>query len=163
MPSKKKTSKSVNWSTKKLDWKLVLIILLFAVGGTWLLARSYAAPSKGGGGGKPSQGSGTISLQLPPAIDNNSDGQPNWSDQVSFSVATTSTTQPWVNLKCVQGGKLVSEGWKGYFVGSLDTTRNFNLSSPSWVSGAADCTAFLDMYTSKGYQQLTSTSFHVNP
>jgi hypothetical protein len=89
--------------------------------------------------------------------DANANGLPNWADTVTFNVSTSATTQPWVNLKCTQNGKVVAQGWNGYFAGSL-TGTNFQLASPTWSGGAADCTAYL---TTPTWSVLASTSFHV--
>jgi hypothetical protein len=114
------------------------------------------------GGGKPGAGSGTGTISLAPLVyDANGNGLPNHGDTVTFVVSTTATTSPYVDLQCFQNGVLVAEGSRGYFDGSLDT-RNFGLNAPSWTSGAADCTAYLDMSTRRGMQQLASTSFHVD-
>ena len=105
---------------------------------------------------KPPSGSGgTISLVL---LDS-TDGLAHWGGTVTFNIATTATTEPWVNLKCYQGGVLVAEGYNGYFDRSI-TGRNFRLYSPSWTGGAADCTAYL---TTPQRAVLASTSFHVYP
>jgi hypothetical protein len=116
---------------------------------------AFSARGGGGGGkGKPNRGgSGTITMQMVDPADTT----PNWGDWVTFTVSTTSTDQPWVNLKCYQDGTLVAEGWNGYFEGSL-TGRNFGLYSPQWTSGAAECTANL---TNPQWQVLGTTSFHV--
>jgi hypothetical protein len=125
-----------------------------------VLALAPIALAGKGGGGKPggggtTGGSGTISMVL--VTDRNGDGLPNWADTVTFNISTSSTTQPWVNLKCTQNRTLVAQGWNGYFVGSL-TGTNFQLASPTWSSGAADCTAYL---TNPSWAVLASTSFHV--
>jgi hypothetical protein len=147
----------------------VLVVLSIAVLALALVPAAGLA-AKGGnggghGGGKPggggSTGTSSISLAYPLVYDANGNGVPNWRDTVSFNVSTTATTQPYVDLQCFQNGVLVAEGWRGYFDGSLDT-RNFGLYSGQWMGGAADCTAYLDMSTSKGMQQLASTSFHVD-
>ena len=117
-----------------------------------------------GGGGKPSGGV-TIRLVLPPDTDKNADGLANFGDTVSFNISTTATTQPFVNLLCYQNGALVANGWRGYFVGSLDyPNRGFGLNSGAWQSGAADCTAYLKYYSSNGkINTVASISFQVNP
>lgn len=119
-------------------------------------------PSGGGGGHKGSGGTtggtGTISLVTPPVVDNNGNGAANWGDVVRFNVSTTSTTSPYVNLYCYQNGVLVAGGSEGYFAGALDD-GNFGLYAPSWMSGAADCTANL---VNGGGSVLGSTSFHVD-
>jgi hypothetical protein len=115
--------------------------------------------AKGGGGGKPPKpgagGTGTITM----AMVDPADPVANWGDWVTFTVSTTATSEPWVNLKCWQNGTLVAEGWNGYFDRSL-TGRNFGLYSPSWSGGAAECTAYL---TTPQHSVLGSTSFHVEP
>ena len=118
----------------------------------------------GGGGGKPgggSTGTSSISLSYPLVYDANGNGAPNWHDTVKFNVSTTTTTQPYVELECFQNGVLVAAGSRGYFDGSLDTP-NFGLYGGGWMSGAADCTAYVSMSTSKGMQRLASTGFHVD-
>lgn len=111
-----------------------------------------------GGGGNTTGGSGTISLAFPLVRDTNGNGTPNWGDAVRFNVSTTSTTQPYVNLYCYQNGTFVAGGSEGYFAGALDD-GNFGLYAPSWMSGAADCTAKL---VNPSGSVLGSTSFHVD-
>jgi hypothetical protein len=117
---------------------------------------SNGAGGKHGGGG--STGGGTIAL-APLVVDNNGDGLPNWGDVVTFDIST-SAGAPFVNLQCTQNSTVVLVGWKGYFVGSLDTNWNFGLSSGAWQSGAASCTAYLKVQNSRGgWTTLASTSF----
>ena len=127
------------------------LVLCLAAAPTALAAKDGGS---GGGGGKPSRG-GTATISL--ATVSSADGVPRWNDRVTFSVATTATTQPWVNLRCYQGGALVSEAYEGYFDGALGD-RVFGLSSPIWTSGTADCTARV---TTPQGTQLGSMSFHV--
>jgi hypothetical protein len=162
--AKRSKNKSLLKSRKSFSMAQILVfIVAFAAIGTVATWQSFAAPHTGGG--KPSHGgTGTISLSLPPIIDNNGDGLPNWSDAVTFNISTTATTQPWVNLLCYQNGVLVAGGTRGFFAGSLDWPNpKFGLDGGGWASGAADCTAYLDMQTKQGMQHLASTSFHVNP
>jgi hypothetical protein len=115
-----------------------------------------------GGGGKPSggtSGGGTLALVL--VTDQNGNGSPNRGDTVAFNISTTAT-EPFVNLRCYQSGVLVLNGSQGYFDGALNSSRNFGLGSGAWQSGAADCTAWLDVYTKQGWSHLGSTSFHVD-
>ena len=123
-----------------------------------LIAGTTFAAKGGGGGHRTTSGGGSISL-APLVVDKNSNGTPNVGDTVTFNVSTTSTDQPYVNLVCGQG----YDSWRGYFVGSLDSNWNFILGSGGWTSGAADCTAWLGMYTKQGFQRLASTGFHVDP
>jgi hypothetical protein len=145
-----------------LSLAVLALALVPAVG---LAAKGGNASAGGGGkpgGGGSTTGGGTISLAHPLVYDANGNGLPNAGDVVMFDVSTTATDQPFVNLKCFQNGVLVANGWKGYFAGSLDTTWGFGLGSGAWQGGAAECTAWLDMYTKQGWKQLASTSFHVD-
>ena len=116
----------------------------------------------GGHGGSTTTGGGTITLADPLVVDQNDNGKPNFGDVVTFNVSTTATTQPYVNLVCSGSGASYNS-WRGYFAGSLDSNWNFVLGSGGWTSGAADCTAWLGMYTKRGFQRLDSTGFHVDP
>lgn len=141
--------------------QVLLFVLIFAAVGAVAIWQSLAAPHNGGGKGA----SGSVSLNLPPLTDNNSDGQPNFGDTINFSIST-SVSQPYVNLQCFQNNKLVAEGWRAYYEGSLDWPNGaFGLNGGSWSGGEADCTAYLKYYTGKGknpWVTITSTSFHVN-
>jgi hypothetical protein len=134
-------------------------IALFAVIAALVLAFASvptALAAKGGGRGGTS---GTSSLSL--VLLNSTDGLPHYGQQVTFNVDTTATGEPYVNLKCFQNGVFVGEAWRGFFPASL-TGQIFSLGgSTAWQGGAADCTAYLDKYTKRGWQQLASTSFHV--
>jgi hypothetical protein len=134
------------------------LISLLVIG--LLVVPVFAAKGGGGGGGKGHHGSGTTgSGTVTMAMVDPADTTANQGDWITFTVSTTATDQPWVNLKCWQGGDLVAQGWNGYFEGSL-TGRNFGLYSPAWTAGAADCTAYL---TTPQWAILGSTSFHVDP
>ena len=158
-------AKKQNYLKKKQSFsgaQVLLFVLLFAGVGAVAIWQSLAAPHNGGKGG-----GGTIALNLPPFTDKNSDGQANFDDIVNFSISTTATSQPYVNMQCFQNGVKVSEGWRAYYEGSLDWPNGiFGLNGGQWASGAADCTAYLKYYTGKGknpWVTLTSTNFHVNP
>lgn len=151
----KRKTKSVNKKVAFSHRDFLMYILVFALVGAFTLWISLAAPHK------PGSGSSSVVLSLPPVVDNNGDGLPNWGDTVTFNVSTTATTQPYINLVC-SGNGVGYSSWKGVFPGSLDTNWNFVLSSGGWTGGAADCTATLGMYTKHGFSKLTSTSFHVN-
>ena len=132
---------------------LISLLVVGLIAGTAFAGR--------GGTGKPSGGGGTISLS-PLAYDANGDSLPNYGDRVTFTLSTTATTKPWVELDCYKGGALVYQDRRGFFDGSL-TGEVFNLgTSGAWQSGAADCTAWLVKYTTKGWSKLASTSFHVD-
>jgi hypothetical protein len=118
-----------------------------------------------GGGGKGSGGAtgGSSSITAPFVVTDTGTPGLSFGDTVTFHVSTTATTQPYVNLRCYQNGVLGYNSWRGYFAQSLDTNWNFVLGSGAWTSGAADCTAWLGMYTKQGsWRQLASTSFHVD-
>jgi hypothetical protein len=88
-------------------------------------------------------------------------GGPHYGDTVTFDVTTTATSYPFVNLTCYQNGGLVAQGSAGFFAGALGN-GTFGLYSPKWTGGAADCTAYLDMYSHGKWKHLASTSFHVD-
>jgi hypothetical protein len=150
-------SKSIKQRKFSLN-HLVVTALVFGLVGGFIGWVAFAAPHKGGGG------TGTISLVM--VTDQNSDGLPNWDDTVTFAVSASSTTQPYVTVKCSQNGTLVSQQSSGIFPASLG--QNFTLASTAWQSGAADCTATLqnwDNYYKRGTRgivDITSMTFHVN-
>lgn len=124
-----------------------------------------AIAAKGGnGGGKPNGGSTSgSSIQLAPLVyDANGNSLPNHGDVVTFNVSTTATTEPFVNVRCYQNGALVLNSWQGYFDGALNDSRDFPLGSGGWPSGAADCTANVDVYARNKWNVLATTSFHVD-
>jgi hypothetical protein len=139
-----------------LEGALIALLVVGLLAGT-----SLAAKGGNSGGGKGGHGSttggGTIALHHPLVVDNNGNGAPNWNDVVSFDIATTATTSPYVHLMCYQNGTMVAQGWDGYFSGALGG-RTFGLAAPSWTGGAATCKANLE--TSTG-SVLGSTSFDV--
>jgi hypothetical protein len=86
---------------------------------------------------------------------------PQFGDTVTFSVSTTATSNPFVNVNCYQNGVLVMNSWSAFFPGGVN--QNFGLYSPVWQSGAADCQADLGMLTNNGkWKVLASMPFHVN-
>src|SRR5207247_2159796 len=86
---------------------------------------------------------------------------PQFGQTITFSVSTTATSNPFVNVNCYQNGVLVMNSWSAFFPGG--TNQNFGLYSPSWQSGAANCTADLGMLASNGkWKVLASTSFDVS-
>lgn len=122
------------------------------------LAVATPAFAKGGHGGGGS-GSSTLSLVLVDSLD----GIAHSGQQVTFAVATTATSSPFVSLNCYQGGVWVYTASAGFFA-AYPWSRNFTLSSTAWMSGAADCTARL--YSTKDGTRTTTlatASFHVNP
>jgi hypothetical protein len=129
-----------------------------------VLAISLAlVPAALAGKSKPGGGSGGSSSISGPVLvtDLNGNGIVNFGDTVTFNESTTATSQPYVNVLCYQNGVEVMNSWNGFFDQALNPTRNFGLYSPSWQSGAASCTAWLDMYTRRGTAQLASVNFQV--
>jgi len=120
-----------------------------------------ALAAKGGGGSHPGTG-GSSSITGPVMVTDTGTPGVSYGDTVTFTVSTTATTTPFVNLQCYQNGVQVASGMKGFWDGSIDVNWNFGLSSPMWQSGAADCVASLEMQTKRGWAQLASTNFHVN-
>ena len=127
---------------------------------TLALSFSVAAPAMargghGGGGG----GSSSVSLVL---VDS-TDGVAHNGQQVTFAVATTATTSPFVSVNCYQGEVWVYTASAGFFA-AYPWSRNFTLSSTAWMSGEAECTARLySTKTGTRTTTLATTSFHVNP
>lgn len=91
--------------------------------------------------------------------------------KVTFDVSTTATQYPWVTVDCYENGAWVYHASNGIFPTSLNQV--FTLASNTWMSGPADCTAYLenwdsysknwDSYSKNGKTTtLASTSFHVN-
>jgi hypothetical protein len=95
------------------------------------------------------------------ALTTTSTSTPHFGDMVTFTISTTETSNPFVNLNCYQNGILVSVGWSAFSRGG--TGQDFGLYSPSWQSGAADCEADLGMLTkNERWKVLASMSFHVD-
>jgi len=88
--------------------------------------------------------------------------RPSFGDQVTFNVSTTATDTPWVDARCYQGGTLVYEQWAGFYAG-YPAGQTFTLGpTQMWTGGAANCTARLVEWTSKGTDKtLASVGFNV--
>ena len=138
-----------------LEGALIAALVVGLMAGTALAGK--------GGGGKPggggsTTGGGTIAVAV--IVDQNSNGAPNWNDNIRFNVSTTSTTQPRVDLACYQGAMVYFQQ-TGYWDGYLwPWTQTMNLSSGAWTSGGADCTATLYKLTNSGSRtNLATLSF----
>ncbi len=115
---------------------------------------AQAAPSQSHGKKPPV--TGTISLivlnQAAPAA----------GDVVDFTVATTATDKPWVDLACSQNGVLVYHWQRAYYEGAYG--YGFTLASEAWTSGPARCEAkllkLLDLSGTKS-KVLATTQFDV--
>jgi hypothetical protein len=119
-----------------------------------IAAPVFAGKGKPGGG---STTNGTITMVL---MDGATEAR--FGGRVTFTVATTATAYPYVHLMCRQNGVLVGEGRQGFFASAIGN-KWFSLGpTPSWQSGAADCTANLEKYTNRGWSVLAFTTFHVS-
>jgi hypothetical protein len=131
-----------------------------AVGALALVPAAFAGKGGGKGGHTGGGGGGTISMVL--ADDTNGNGVANYGEKVTFTVATTATTNPQVNLKCYQNGVVVLNGSAGF--GADDPwawAQIFTLSTAAWTGGAANCTATLSYYNGRGFTTLATTGFPV--
>jgi hypothetical protein len=137
----------------------ITVVALFAL---LLVPATFAAKGgggggggkPGGGGGKPGGGSSTGSLTLVMVSDQNANGSPNWNDTVTFTVSTTNA-YPYVSVRCYKGTTLVYAADAGFYASyPWPGSQMMPLYSPSWTSGAADCTTTLD--------GSPSLSFHVD-
>jgi hypothetical protein len=143
-----------------MERKTALRIVLGVALVTLAIAPPTALAGKGGGGGKPGRntGNGTISLVM--VYDANGNGSPNWGDSVRFSVATTATTQPNVDLTCTQNGIVVYGATTGYYDSyPWPWTQTMGLTSSKWTGGAASCIAKLYAFAGSGTTTLATLSF----
>lgn len=136
-----------------------LSTLLAATAGLAAASLLTAGPAAAAHGAKPSGGSSSIQL----VVASGSDSVPNWGEAVTFTVSTTATSQPHVDLLCSQAGKTVYSATTGYYASyPWPWTQTMTLSSQLWTGGAASCTASLYMFTSKGAKNvLAALSFPV--
>ena len=127
-----------------------------------LVPAALAGKPAGGGhhGGGTTTGS-TISL-APVVLDVNTPGL-SFGDTITFTVSTTATDAPFVDVQCVQNGVVVYNTSEGFFSWAMNAPYyTYTLSSGMWHSGAADCTAYLQVDANRGWSTLASTSFHAN-
>ncbi len=121
---------------------------------------SEARGGNGGPKGKPSGGSGSLTLVM--VNDVNGNGLPNWGDSVRFNVSTTATTEPHVSLTCSQNGEVVYGASTGYYASyPWPWTQVMKLSSNSWQGGAASCVAKLYYINVTSTVDLTSITLTV--
>lgn len=140
----------------------IRLALVAATAALLLALAPVAFAAKGGGGGGGKGGSATASGSLSLVLINSSDGLPHWGQTVTFDVTTT-VSQPYVTLNCFQNGAQVYTMTAGFYA-SYPFTHYYTLSSSSWTSGAADCTADLHYSTSSGKRvTLATLSFPVYP
>jgi hypothetical protein len=118
---------------------------------------------KGGGGGSTGGTTGGGGLTLVMVKDVNGNGSPNQGDTIRWIVSTTATDQPRVDMPCYQGGTLVYYASTGYYDSyPWPYTQNMVLSSNSWTSGGADCTAKLYYVGGSRSTTISTYSFHVD-
>lgn len=136
---------------------LVALLVVGLMAGT-----TFAAKGGGGGGHKGGGSTGGGSIAVVMVADANANGLPNWADQITFTVSTTATSYPYVQLSCSQGGVLVYSASAGFFPSyPWPWTQNFTLSSNSWTGGAASCKATLYSVDGGSETILTTLSFNV--
>ena len=128
---------------------LIALLIVGLIAGTALAAPKGSAAT-----------GGSYSLNWAMVVDANGDRGPDHGDTVKFTF-NTSVAKPWVALNCSQSGKWVYTASVGYFP-AYPWPATFTLSSGSWTSGGADCTAKLYYVTSNGRNRtLTTMSFAV--
>jgi hypothetical protein len=111
--------------------------------------------------GKPSSSLSLVVLPLGAPAGSSTTGAAaaSYGGQITFDVSTNETAQPYVNVRCYQGGVFVYDNWGSFANGSQPS---FTLSSNYWTGGAAACTARLVSWDKQGRQQdLATTSFQV--
>ncbi|PYQ63663.1 MAG: hypothetical protein DMF54_16145 [Acidobacteria bacterium] len=105
-------------------------------------------------------GTGTSTLNL--ALLNSTDGLPHYGQQITFTVSTEATTEPHVSVACSQNGIVVYRNDAGYYASyPWPWNQTMTLSSYTWSSGAADCTASLYYFSGSKTVTLKTLSFHV--
>jgi hypothetical protein len=138
---------------------IALLVVGLAAGTTFAAKGGGGGGKHGGGGGSTTGGSATATVVM--VTDLNGNGAPNWGDTIRFNVTTT-VTEPNVNLYCYQNGSLVYGATTGYYASyPWPWTQNMTLSSPTWVGGAASCTATISYYSGSTSTTIGSTSFSV--
>jgi hypothetical protein len=125
-----------------------------------VLALALVPVALAGKGGRGGSGGGSSSVSL--VLLNSTDGLPHFGQQVTFKVST-SASEPGVRLECYQNGVQVLVEWGGFYAGSAWGQLYYLGPSNVWSGGAADCTAKLQTYSSKGMVTVATTSFHVYP
>ena len=130
------------------------LVLVLAFGGAALAGKTSGSSSI--------TGPYTVAAPTWTAATAASTSTPHFGDMVTFTVSTTATNNPFVNLNCYQNGILVMNSWSAFFPGGLGD-GNYGRYSPSWKCGAAECRADLGLLANNGkWKVLASTSFHVD-
>lgn len=123
---------------------LITLLMFGLIAGTAFAAKG----GNGGGGGRGHGGgghSGTSTVALVLVTDVNGNGSANWGDTVTFSISTTATQYPHLEVTCYQHGALVYGASAGFYPEyPWPGAQLMPLQSPAWTSGAADCKAVLN-------------------
>jgi len=136
----------------------VLALSIFLAATTISSPAVLLAAHSGGARGHVQSTNGSLTL-IPLT---STDGLPHWGQQVTFNVSTTATTEPNVSLNCYQNGVLVYGAVAGFYPSyPWPWTQIFTLSSPSWTSGGANCTATLYYFSGKKTITLATMSVQV--
>jgi len=148
-----------NTPAARIAFIAALLVLALALVPVAVAGKGSGGGGGGKGGGKGGGGGGstsTSSLAVVMVSDANGNGLPNWGDTITFTVSTTATSQPYVEVTCSQNGTVVYSAWAGFYDAYLwPGQRLMPLSSPAWMGGAADCTATLNT-------SLATLKFHVD-
>lgn len=132
-------------------------LVAVALAGAALLAATGTADAARGGGGQDTGSTTVFQLNEAAPIVH---GQ-----QITFTVSTTATDRPMSKVECYQNGAYVYHSTRGHFQDYYDYFGEpiHYLSSMSWTSGAADCTASLVYQTKTGRTRtIASFNFTVN-
>ena len=79
---------------------------------------------------------------------------------IDLTPGRTRACHPWVVARCYQNGTLVYEQANGIFATSLN--QIFTLGPTGyWTGGAADCTAYLQNWSTSKHTTLATLNFHV--
>lgn len=133
--------------------RLAILFAATAITTASLAGPALAAKGKPSGGGG---GSVTFALQVLTGPDQ----VPNWGEQVTFNVQQTVTTEPHVDLTCTQNSTVVLGATTGFYASyPWPWTQVMTLSSNTWTSGAAACTARLYYLDGKRTTTIKSFSF----
>lgn len=158
--ARKKTN-VLNANVNMKGWHLLFFVVGFAVLGSVMLLQSFAAPG-GSGKGKPAATQSSLTYTL--VDDANSDGLANYNDKIRFTVGTTATTEPHVDVSCSQNGTVVYTAQTGYYEGyPWPWTQTFHLTSGAWTSGGAECTAKSYYFNGRKTVTLNTLNIVVHP
>ena len=92
-------------------------------------------------------------------------GSINYGDTITFTISTTKTDRPFVEVECTKNGALVYSSTVGMFQDWYDNwgEPDFTLMSLAWGGGYAACVSSLQ-YQDRRWRTrtLATTSFHVS-